>query len=229
MRDFVGELSEAIRSAEEELDAINNELKHLPFGNDIYKFVMTPKADRHIFFKICNRFADYANFADFYLSKGRDDEEMERDIQEFMNRILEEEDETEYADYRKYFTYDIKITSKRGEDVTESNLSTKQGSASGGEKQTPYYLILAASLMQCYPRNNCCVRLAFMDEAYSALSMDRIEQLVKYFEDNDFQMIYAAPDDKLGIIGPFVDTTIALYSSGKYAKAIEGTEIKNEN
>ena len=94
-----------------------------------------------------------------YMNSSRDDEEMERDIQEFMNMILSEEDEEEYTDYRKYFTYDMEITSRQGEEEVTADLSKKQGSASNGEKQTPYFIILAASLLQCYPRRNCCARL----------------------------------------------------------------------
>lgn len=227
MRDFIGEISEAIRVAEEEIDAINTELKQLPFGLDTYKFVMTPRSDRLMFFKIRDRLVDYANSADFYLSTNRDDEEMEHNIQEFMERILTEEDEAEYTDYRKYFTYDMKIIRKQGNNIIESDLSKKQGSASNGEKQTPYFIILAASLMQCYPKNNCCMRLAFIDEAFSALSRERIEQMVKYLEDNNFQVIYAAPPEKISSIGQFITSTVSLFTSGNYTYAVEGQEKQN--
>ncbi|MCI6731486.1 MAG: AAA family ATPase [Lachnospiraceae bacterium] len=227
MRDFIGEISEAIRSAEEEIDAINAELKQIPFGLDTYKFVMTPRSDRLMFFKIRDRLMDYADSADFYLSTGRDDEEMEHNIQEFMDRILTEEDETEYTDYRKYFTYDMTIIRRQGDVTIESDLSKKQGSASNGEKQTPYFIILAASLMQCYPKSSCCMRLAFIDEAFSALSRERIEQMVKYFEENNFQVIYAAPPEKISSIGQFITSTVSLFTSGNYTYAIEGQDKTN--
>ena len=81
-------------------------------------------------------------------------------IRDSMSVILEEEDETEYTDYRKYFTYDMKILSRQGSQEIEADLSKKQGSASNGEKQTPYFIILAASLLQYYPKQVCCARLA---------------------------------------------------------------------
>ncbi|MDO4492021.1 MAG: SbcC/MukB-like Walker B domain-containing protein, partial [Lachnospiraceae bacterium] len=224
MRDFIGEISEAIRTAEDEIALINAELKQLPFGLDTYRFVMTPRSDRLMFFKIRDRLMDYANSADFYLSTNREDEEMEHSIQEFMDRILTEEDESEYTDYRKYFTYDMKIIRKNGDTTIESDLSKKQGSASNGEKQTPYFIILAASLMQCYPKNNCCMRLAFIDEAFSALSRERIEQMVRYFEENHFQVIYAAPPEKISSIGQYITSTVSLFTSGNYTYAVEGQE-----
>ena len=205
---------------------INAELKKLPFGNDTYKFIKSEKSDRAVFFKIKRKLKDYLDNPENYMNSNRDDEEMEQYIKEYMDIILMEEDEKEYTDYRKYFTYDMVITSKQGDNTVEANLSKKQGSASNGEKQTPYFIILAASLMQFY-HEKCCERLAFIDEAFSALSRERIEQMVRYLEDNHFQVIYAAPPEKIGSIGEHVTSTVSLVNSGRYTSAIEGTLRKH--
>lgn len=222
MNDFVAEMNETIRDAKEEIAAINRELKVLPFGNDTYKFVMKERPDRDIFFRICRKLENYMGLPEVYMNSAREDEEMERDIQEFMEIILEEEDETEYTDYRKYFAYDMEIVSRQGDSEIISDLSKKQGSASNGEKQTPYFIILAASLLQCYPRQVCCARLAFIDEAFSALSRERIEQMVKYLENNCFQVFYAAPPEKINSIGSYVESTVSLVTTGRYTDAVEG-------
>ena len=222
MNDFVAEINETIQAAKDEIEGINRELKKIPFGNDTYRFVMTEKADRSVFFRICKKLEQYMNSPEVYMNSARDDEEMEHDIQEFMSVILEEEDETEYTDYRKYFTYDMKILSRQGCQEIEADLSKKQGSASNGEKQTPYFIILAASLLQYYPKQVCCARLAFIDEAFSALSRERIEQMVKYFEENQFQVFYAAPPEKISSIGAFIESTVSLVTSGRYTHAVEG-------
>lgn len=228
MNDFVAEINETVTDAKLEIEAINQELKRLPFGNDTYRFVMKEKADRAIFFRICRRLKDYMDSPEVYMNSMRDDEEMEHDIQEFMSVILEEEDETEYTDYRKYFSYDMEIVSNQGHAQVTADLSKKQGSASNGEKQTPYFIILAASLMQYYPRQSCCARLAFIDEAFSALSRERIEQMVKYLESNGFQVIYAAPPEKISSIGLFIDSTASLVVTGRYTNVVEGLIKQNE-
>lgn len=228
MNDFVAEINETIGEARREIDAINRELKQIPFGQDTYKFKMEEKPERMLFFRICKKLENYMNSPEIYMNSSRDDEEMERDIQEFMNMILNEEDEAEYTDYRKYFTYDMEITSHQGGEEITADLSKKQGSASNGEKQTPYFIILAASLLQCYPRRNCCARLAFIDEAFSALSRERIEQMVKYLEENDFQVIYAAPPEKISSIGQFIQSTVSLVTTGRYTNAVEGLVRVNE-
>lgn len=221
MNDFVAEINEMVSNARTEIDLINRELKQLPFGSDTYRFVMEEKADRKDFFRICRKMEELGS-SEFYLAGSRMDEELEHDIQSFMNVILEEEDEEEYTDYRRYFTYDMRISTNQGDEEIEADLSRKQGSASNGEKQTPYFIILAASLMQCYPKSNCCVRLAFIDEAFSALSRERIEQMVHYFEENHFQVIYAAPPEKIGSIGTFIQSTVSLVITGRYTNMIEG-------
>lgn len=228
MNDFVAEINETIREAKREIEQINRELKQIPFGNDTYKFIMKEKADRSVFFRICRKLESYMDSPEVYMNSGREDEEMEHDIQEFMSVILDEEDEAEYTDYRKYFVYDMEIISRQGEEEIIADLSKKQGSASNGEKQTPYFIILAASLMQCYPRQDCCARLAFIDEAFSALSRERIEQMVKYFEENHFQVFYAAPPEKINSIGTFIESTVSLVITGRYTNAIEGLVKGNE-
>lgn len=210
MVDFVAEINEAIREAKEEIDEINKALKDIPFGKDTYQFKMLEKPDRMVFFNLCKKLESYMNSMDVYRAMNQDDEEMEYSIRQFMDTILEEENEEEYTDYRKYFKYDMRILSRQDGEEVLADLSKKQGSASNGEKQTPYFIILAASLLQCYPKNVSCARLAFIDEAFSALSRERIEQMVKFFEDNKFQVIYAAPPEKIDSIGSHINSTISI-------------------
>lgn len=225
MHDFVAELNEKIQREYDEIDGINRELRETPFGLDTYRFEMKPRSDRSTFFHIAARLNEYMDSPEWMLAGESGNQQMEHDIQEFMSLILNENDDDQYTDYRTYFNYDMKIISHQGDENIESELSRKQGSASGGEKQTPYFIILAASLMQCYPRDLCCERLAFIDEAFSALSRERIEQMVKYLEDNHFQVIYAAPPEKIASIGSHIDTTVSLVTKGRYSFAIEGSKL----
>ena len=222
LHDFVSELKENIDKAKEEIDKINSELKRIPFGRDIYQFKMLPKSDRQIFFTILDNLQTLQGETDLFSANSANDEKLNADVQEFLDKILSSDDENDYSDYRNYFTYDMLIKSNSGSEVTETDLSKKQGSASGGEKQTPYFIVLAASLLQFYPKNVTCARIAFIDEAFSALSKERIEQMVKFLEDNNFQVFYAAPPEKIDSIGRYIDNTVALYTDGRYTKAVEG-------
>ena len=225
MNEFVSELVENIQNARREILEINRELENLPFGNDVYTFKMKPRSDKTAFFQIADKIAGYMNHLDAYMAMNQNDEELEHHIQAFLNLILEDENEEEYADYRNYFQYDMEIANRSSGHEIKTELSAKQGSASGGEKQTPYFIILAASLMQCYPSNICCARLAFIDEAFSALSRERIEQMVCYLEQNQFQVMYAAPPEKIGSIGSFIESTVSLVETGRYTSVVEGLKL----
>lgn len=229
MTDFVAEMNEAVKEAREEIDEINKALKFIPFGKDTYQFQMLEKPERMLFFNLCRKLESYMHSMDVYRAMNQNDEEMEYNIRQFMDTILEEENEEEYTDYRKYFKYDMRIWSRQDGEEIAADLSKKQGSASNGEKQTPYFIILAASLLQCYPKNVSCARLAFIDEAFSALSRERIEQMVKFFEDNKFQVIYAAPPEKIDSIGSYINSTISLCMKGKYTWAVEGLVKSDES
>ena len=183
---------------------------------------MLPKGDREIFFTILDNLSALQGNPDLFSSNPGNDEKLNSDVQDFLEKILSSEDENDYSDYRNYYNYDMLIKSNSGDEITETDLSKKQGSASGGEKQTPYFIVLAASLLQFYPKNVTCARIAFIDEAFSALSKERIEQMVKFLEDNNFQVFYAAPPEKIDSIGRYIDNTVALYTDGRYTKPIEG-------
>lgn len=223
VNDFVGQINEKINDAKKEVDAINYELKSLPFGNNIYQFTYHERSDKVAFFRIAKKFDPDKSpeQLDLFSSTGQLDDSTENDISEFLDIILQDNDSDEFEDYRNYLTYDMNIKNTLDADE-EYELSKKQSSASNGEKQTPYFIILAASLMQCYPRNANCARLAFVDEAFAALSLERIEQMVNYFEMNGFQVLYAAPPEKISSIGSHIDSTVSLLNKGRYTKVVEG-------
>lgn len=223
VNDFVGQIKEKIDAARKEIFAINDELAELPFGNNIYEFKCDERPDKAAFFRIAEKFDPNRapEQLDLFSSAGPLDDNTENDISEFLDMILHDDDGAEFEDYRNYLKYDMKISNRLDADE-KYELSKKQGSASNGEKQTPYFIILAASLMQCYPRSTNCARLAFVDEAFAALSIERIEQMVNYFEMNGFQVLYAAPPEKINSIGSHIDSTVSLVNKGRYTKAVEG-------
>lgn len=225
MNEFIGKLNEQMEEAKREIHILNKELRNKHFGNDTYEFIMKDAEDRKAFFRISDRLnRAYMDSPDAYYSSSNT--ELEEDINDYINMVLEQEDTSLFTDYRKYFRYDIKIISRKGNEIVSSFLSQKQDSASNGEKHTPYFVLLAVNMLQCYPEKECCARNIFIDEAFSVLDPRRIEELIKFFEENHFQVIYAAPQGKLSDIGKYINTVIGLVPNGKYTKSIEGIEVK---
>jgi len=102
LHDFVAELNEKIISAKEEIAAINSELKRIPFGRDIYQFKMEEKSDRQVFFTICQNLEMYSESPDLFTERTVSDEKLADDVQAFLNKILDTEEEEDYSDYRNY-------------------------------------------------------------------------------------------------------------------------------
>ena len=49
-----------------------------------------------------------------------------------------------------------------------------------------------------------------------------ILKVVKYLEQNGFQVMYAAPPEKINSIGSYIDSTVSLVEIGKYVDVVEG-------
>ena len=83
------------------------------------------------------------------------------------------------------------------------------GSKSGGERQTPFYVAILASLMKTYRmnQNGNSLRLVVFDEAFDKIDTSRIEECINMLREIGFQSIIAAPDNKASYIAPSVERT----------------------
>ena len=119
----------------------------------------------------------------------------------------------EYTDYRNFMSYDIIITDKHG---ARSKLSDISREKSGGETQTPFYVVIAASFDQIVrissrQRNSCC--LVMFDEAFNNMDESRIQSMVQYFNNLSIQPVIVSPTNRSRSIIPYVQTIIPLTKS----------------
>ncbi len=114
-------------------------------------------------------------------------------------------------DYRRYLTYDIHITHPDGR---EERLSKTLQQRSGGETQTPFYFIIAASFHQRYHVGEITgrptLRLVAFDEAFSKMDQAYIEATLELFARFKLQIITATPLERCEYIAPHVRTTLVL-------------------
>jgi uncharacterized protein YPO0396 len=116
----------------------------------------------------------------------------------------------QYTDYRQFMSYDIKITNKHNETSYFSKINKEK---SGGETQTPFYVIIAASFDQIihggYGQSSVgCI--VILDEAFNNMDESHINSMMAYFLQLDIQPIIAVPPQRAKTIMPYVDTTIGL-------------------
>ena len=205
--EFLAKMKESIESARYEFDNLKKALKDINYGEDTYKFILTPNSQKR---NLYNMIMAEDNMGTSNLFSGNFESQYKEEIEELFTRIRagDSSDKAvrEYTDYRTYLDYDIEITKKNG---TIQKLSAKAKSNSGGESQVPFYVIMAASLNNIYKSNNS-VRLLLLDEAFNNMDEQRISSVMKFFNQLQFQTILVAPSPKIQDIEENVDSVLTV-------------------
>ena len=116
-------------------------------------------------------------------------------------------------DYRSYHTYDLEMrpTGFSG-DGGVIKLSQHARKMSGGENQAPFFVAMLAAFHRVYdlgrrePRQN--LAMVVMDEAFSKLSSDRIDDCLALARAFGLQLVLAFPMDRLGTMIEHAETVI---------------------
>ncbi len=210
-REFVLSIYETAQTARSDISDINKELRKLQFSTR-YQFDVKLLNDSSDYAKIL-RYAKYLqetnNMADegqmtFTSFMGYDNDEVElreKEIKDIINKIIDKNDMAEikrFADYRNYMSYEIIINN---DEVKDGKLSKQVGYNSGAGTQIPYTLILSAALSMLYNVRVNSVRLIFIDEPFEKMSDHNIKLMLEFFKNQDFQVIFCAPPNKLESIG----------------------------
>lgn len=210
-REFVLSIYETAQTARSDISDINKELRKLQFSTR-YQFDVKLLNDSTDYAKIL-RYAKYLqetnNMADegqmtFTSFMGYDNDEVEvreKEIKDIINKIIDKNDVAEikrFADYRNYMSYEIIINN---DEVKDGKLSKQVGYNSGAGTQIPYTLILSAALSMLYNVRVNSVRLIFIDEPFEKMSDHNIKLMLEFFKNQNFQVIFCAPPNKLESIG----------------------------
>lgn len=209
-REFVLNIYNTAKDAKDDISDINKELRKLQFSTK-YQFDVKMLNDNSDYAKIL-RYAEYLqetnNMSDgqmtFTSILGYESDEVEtreREIRDIINKIIDHNDIAEikkFADYRNYMSYEIIINNN---EVKDGKLSKQVGYNSGAGTQIPYTLILSAALSMLYNVRVNSVRLLFIDEPFEKMSDHNIKLMLDFFKNQNFQVIFCAPPNKLESIG----------------------------
>lgn len=212
--DFIGNLRDLIYEAQSEIKELNKALKNNPFGTEKYEFVYGKSEDSELakYYDIIMSGANFTlnNLFDETLTNEQ------LDAMDALFQKLTSGDSSldsvvnEYTDYRKYMSYDIKITNNEGDVYYFSKVSKEK---SGGEIQTPFYVIIAASfeqLLKTRIRDNSVGVIVMFDEAFNTMDESRIEAMMNFYNQLNIQLLIAVPPEKIAIIAPNVETNLIL-------------------
>ena len=230
--DFIEKLSERIKEAKDTLRNINQYLKKTPFGTDqeIYQFEYDSSDEDEMkeYYRIITsgKVMEIQSLLDETLS------EQEKDVLKrlFDNIITEQSDAfseqklARYLDYRNYMKFDIRTTNMRDE---VSYFSKTNKEKSGGETQTPFYVIIAACFNQLLKKENTDVSptcLVILDEAFNNMDESRIRSLMEFYKHLDIQLCIVVPSNRMPALSSYMDTVIGLAKSNNRVHIVQLTD-----
>ena len=146
------------------------------------------------------------------------DSEVQRAKDELMRAVDASENSDDRAqrllDYRNYHHYDIDIFPADKPDAPPISLSRSGRNLSGGEGQVPFFISMLAAFRRVYDRGDRAslrsqqLGLVVMDEAFSKLSGDGIDDCLALARRFDLQLVMAFPPERLGVMVPHAQTVI---------------------
>lgn len=217
--EFINQLKRNFDTVKREINLLNRALEEYTFGRTRYRFKWSPTENAEM-----RRYYDMINSTRLDGGSVYDLLEPHVDLTDYeplvktlfqlissegtdlASRQQVEANIQKYKSFQTYLRFDLVEVTPDGK---EFPLSRTMGSKSGGERQTPFYIAILASLMKTYRinQNANSLRLVVFDEAFDKIDTSRIEECINMLREIGFQSIIAAPDHKASYIAPSVERT----------------------
>ncbi len=227
---FVSHLCQAIHQAisegKRQLDLLNKELENHRFGSDRERFRFAAEW--------VPEFRDYARFfADIVRNPGVEGDTLfegklaakSEAVRDSLMALLLDADEQRsqrelerISDYRNYYRYEI----YKEVDGKEPIALSEYGTGSGGQLETPAYIIRAASITSAlrYSEGVNHLRMVLVDEAFSKMDETRSREVIDYLTRTlGLQLLFIMPTSKCG---PFMDLISNEFVFAKVPSAPRG-------
>lgn len=188
-------MQQALKNVENIISLLNQQLKR-PIGNDRYKIDRKNNPDFRIHRELIDLNAVHHEDSLFFDSMNG---EMKDALQGFLGLLVKNSNSPEAArllDYRQYFDYDLLVTDIRDPDTKPVSVDKQSGKMSGGENQSPYFIAILASYLHAYNRHENrrkepSLALVPIDEAFSKLSGERIQNCIQAMSELDLQGMFS--------------------------------------
>jgi energy-coupling factor transporter ATP-binding protein EcfA2 len=231
---FCFKVRDEIRQGATTLQRLNRELKNIQFGYDTYEleWAWVPRLQKvYEFFEAAEALADTFEkekgsiFDSSHLSdEHRETAKSIKDLLLADDLGASERHLKEMADYRNYRRYDIIRRNKAG----TTRLST-WGTGSGGELETPFYVIRSAVLAHALGhfgrdrKGAPALRLMLSDEAFSKMDESRSRSVLQFLSKTlGLQLVVAMPTSKSGAVKPEFDKE---FTFSKVLASRDGNEL----
>lgn len=201
---------QSINEGKQVLENLNEELKHHRFGADQERFYFgyhwVPEFKEYQ--KFFKDVISLPNLGDGSTLFDVDLSEKSQEVRDHLLQMLLEKDEqtaqqeleriSDYRNYRKYEIYK--------EPLNKAPIAlSKYGTGSGGQLETPAYIIRSAAITSAFKFNEgkAHCRMVLVDEAFSKMDEVRSREVINYLTQTlGLQLIFIMPSSKSG---PFMD------------------------
>ena len=168
------------------------------------------------------------------LLKASRSDEVQQALNQLMAAVESSEQPDERAkrllDYRYYHRYDLEMVLANRPDAPPISLGRSGKSLSGGENQAPFFISMLSAFHRVYdlgPSRSQHLGLVVMDEAFSKLSADGVQDCLELARNFQLQLVLAFPPEKLGVMAPYSDTVIMCHKKEERDAAGYVTRIDN--
>ncbi len=207
-------MQQALKNVENIISLLNHQLKR-PIGHDRYKIAAIRNPDFRFYRELIDLNALHHEDELFFSSIG---EELRAALDGFLQTLVKNANSPEAArllDYRQYFDYDLLVTDIRDPDSKPVSVDKQSGKMSGGENQSPYFVAILASYLHAYNRHETrwkepSLALVPIDEAFSKLSGERIQDCLKAMAELDLQGMFSMSSGNIPYAFSLCDELIVI-------------------
>lgn len=212
--DLLAKMSDRFDKVKTQREILNKRLSGYRFVGQRYQFKQSIAADFKPLYDLVRRIIGNqdASFATFTDAEGAD-EEVKRAMMQVEEIVTRDQDTKRLEDYRNYFEFELYLENENGEEQAFSKLV---GLLSGGQRQAPYYVAIAASMVSVYfPKSGRDsttdgMALVAFDEAFNKLDIVNTQNLIKLYRDLGLQVVIAAPEVHRATFLESVDCIISV-------------------
>ena len=204
---LVQQILSSINDSKRTLKSINSELEFHVFDDETYEFIWESQKEFADYLRCFKEIKDIpesnlSTQSELFTPENLSAKSLE--IIDSLKRLLLQRDDIKaknelirIADYRNYHAYDIL---KKPKNKPSIRLST-YGTGSGGQLETPFYVIMAAAYQSAlgFSSGSSHLRMVMIDESFGKLDENRSAQILKYLSSKlGLQILFILPGIKSG-------------------------------
>jgi len=211
---------QSINDGKRTLEGLNKELQFHRFGADreTYKFSWEWVPEFKEYWAFFKEIVDNATLGESQTLFNAELSKKSTQVRERLLQMLLDDDEQKalrelerISDYRNYRSYEIFKQPEGKEPIALSHY----GTGSGGQLETPAYIIRSAAITSAFrfDEGNSHLRMVLVDEAFSKMDETRSKEVINYLTQTlGLQLMFIMPTSKSG---PFMDLISNQYVFSK--------------